>query len=477
MDSEIFISLVTLFIILMTIFIKSKNKSRSKKPLNLPPGNFGLPILGETVELLGARRNGTPEKFFKERIERYKSHVFKTSLMGQSVAVLYGPSGNKFLFSKENKLVTVWWPSSVRKILGKCIATTNGIEGLRMRKMVSYFFSPDAFTKLYIKTMDLVAQQHIKNHWQGKEEVKVFPTIRLYTFELACRLFMNIEEPTQIAKLATLFDIFVKGVISIPINLPGTRFFKAKRAAGAIRKELQIIIRQRRVALEQKPSTSPQDLLSHLLLCPDENGTFMSESIVINNILLLLFAGHDTSSSTLTVVMKKLGEHPEVYEQVLKEQNEIASSKEFLQWEDIQKMKYTWNVVCEVMRLSPPLIGTFREALTDIKYGGYDIPKGWKLYWNASLTHKDPSFFQDEMKFDPSRFEGTGPTPFSYVPFGGGPRTCLGKEFARLEILIFLHNVVRGFGWELKIPIGEKIIYDPIPTPVEGLPIRLHPHN
>ncbi|KAK4492782.1 hypothetical protein RD792_000104 [Penstemon davidsonii] len=251
---------------------------------------------------------------------------------------------------------------------------------------------------------------------------------------------MNIEEPTQIAKLATLFDIFIKGVISIPINLPGTRFFKAKRASGAIRKELEIIIRQRRVALEQKTTTSPQDLLSHLLLCPDENGTFMSESIVINNILMLLFAGHDTSSSTLTLVMKKLGEHPEVYEQVLQ--------------------------------------GAFREAITDIKYGGYDIPKGWKLYWNASLTHKDPSFFQDEMKFDPSRFEGTGPTPFSYVPFGGGPRMCLGKEFARLEILIFLHNVVRKFRWDLKIPAGdEKIIYDPIPTPVEGLPIRLRPHN
>ncbi|KAK4493487.1 hypothetical protein RD792_005896, partial [Penstemon davidsonii] len=209
---------------------------------------FGLPILGETVELLGARRNGTPEKFFKERIERYKSHVFKTSLMGQSVAVLYGPSGNKFLFSNENKLVTVWWPSSVRKILGKCISTTNGIEGMRMRKTVSYFFSPDAFTKLYIKTMDLVLTV-LFHFCQGKEEVKVFPTIRLYTFELACRLFMNIKEPTQIAKLATLFDIFIKGVISIPINLPGTRFFKAKRASGAIKKELEIIIRQRRVVL------------------------------------------------------------------------------------------------------------------------------------------------------------------------------------------------------------------------------------
>ncbi|KAL3850368.1 hypothetical protein ACJIZ3_012250 [Penstemon smallii] len=469
---------IALFIIL-SMLIKSKV---AKKTLNLPPGRFGLPILGESIEFLSEIKNGTPEKFFKDRIEKYKSQVFCTSIMGQSLAVLYGPSGNKFLSSNENKLVTVWWPKSVQKILGKCIATTNGVEGVRMRKMVSYFFSPDAFTRLYIKTMDLVAQQHIKTQWQGREEVKVFPTIRLYTFELACRLFMNIEEPTQIEKLATLFNIFIKGVISVPINFPGTRFFNAKRATAAIRKELEIIIRRRRVALEQKTATSSQDdLMSHLLQCPDENGKFMSESVIINNILLLLFAGHDTSSSALTVVMKRLGEYPEVYDQVLKEQNEIASSKEageFLQWEDIQKMKYTWNVVCEAMRFTPPLIGAFREALTDIKYQGYDIPKGMKLYWNASWTHRDPSFFKDELKFDPSRFEGTGPTPYTYVPFGGGPRMCLGKEFARLEVLIFLHNVVRKFRWDLKIPAGdEKIIYDPVPTPVEGLPIRLHPHN
>lgn len=80
------------------------------------------------------------------------------------------------------------------------------------------------------------------------------------------------------------------------------------------------------------------------------------------------------------------------------------------------------------------------------------------------------------MKFDPSRFEGAGPTPYSYVPFGGGPRMCIGKEYARVEILVFLHNVVNDFRWNLLVP-DEKIIYDPMPTPVEGLPIGLRPHR
>ncbi|EYU25994.1 hypothetical protein MIMGU_mgv1a0114621mg, partial [Erythranthe guttata] len=136
--------------------------------------------------------------------------------MGENMAVFCGASGNKFLFSNENKLVTVWWPSSVRQLLGPCLATSGGDEGKQMRKMVSYFLGPDAFTRLYIKTMDLVSQQHIKNHWQGKEEVKVFPTSKSYTFELACRLFMSLEDPKQISELAALFNIFLKGIISIP---------------------------------------------------------------------------------------------------------------------------------------------------------------------------------------------------------------------------------------------------------------------
>ncbi|KAL3529822.1 hypothetical protein ACH5RR_009144 [Cinchona calisaya] len=470
-----FVTAVLLLVLAYYCFI-----IRRRRRSNLPPGSFGWPILGETLEFLRRGWDGEPGRFVKERMEKHQSPaVFKTSLTGEPVAVVCGPAGNKLLFGNENKLVQVWWPASAKKLLGNGLSNTVGEEAKQMRKTLSYFVSPDALMRLYIKTVDQVTQHHINTHWQGKEEVKTFPIIKLYTFELACRLFMSLEDPQHIAKLAALFNVFLKGVISIPLNFPGTRFYRAVRATTAVRKELLIILEQRRVALEQKTASPTQDLLSHLLASPDENGKFMSELEIINNILLLLFAGHDTSSVAITLVMRILGVLPEVYEKVLREQSEIATSKEageFLQWEDIQKMKYSWNVVCEVMRLWPPIMGTFREALVDINYAGYDIPKGWKLYWTPATTHTDPSLFPNTMSFDPSRFEGAGPTPFSYVPFGGGPRMCLGKEYARVEILVFLYNVVKKFRWNLLAP-DEKIIYDPMPTPVEGLPIRLRPHS
>ncbi|CAM8963275.1 unnamed protein product [Rhodiola kirilowii] len=158
---------------------------------------------------------------------------------------------------------------------------------------------------------------------------------------------------------------------------------------------------------------------------------------------------------------------------------EIAKSKnegEVLTWDDIQKMKYSWNVACEVMRLAPPLQGAFREAITDFVFNGFSIPKGWKLYWSANSTHMNPECFTEPEKFDPKRFEGKGPAPYTYVPFGGGPRMCPGKEYARLEILVFMHNLVRRFKFE-KVIADEKIIVDPLPAPAKGLPIRLFPHQ
>ncbi|CAA0818036.1 cytochrome P450- family 716- subfamily A-polypeptide 1 [Striga hermonthica] len=493
MDSTLIITF-TAFIIVATITVSILYKNKTKGSTNLPPGSYRWPILGDSLEFVSCLKQGSPGKFVRDRMKRYESPVVKTSILGEHMVVLCGPDGNKFLFGNENKLVAIWWPASVRKLLGTCLTTTVGAQGMRMRKTVSHFVSPVVFSKLYVETIDLVSCQHFDTYWQGKEEVKVHPAVKKYAFEVACRAFMSIDDAAQIKKLGDLFHVLLDGLICIPLNLPGTGFYYAVRAAAAIKKELGIIVQQRRRALEQKTASPSQDLLSHLLVTADENGEFMSESLIVNNILLLLFAGQDTIASTITMLVKALAQHPEVYEKVLRgtfchpllhftstlsEQNEIASSKkpgEFLQWEDTQKMKYSWNVVCETLRLWPPVSSGFREALVDINYGGYIIPKGWKLFWNAPVVHADPNLFPDEKTFDPSRFEGCNNVPYSFIPFGGGPRMCLGKEFARLEILSFLHNLIRRFRWELAIP-EEGIHSYPVPTPNKGLPIRIHPHK
>jgi len=96
------------------------------------------------------------------------------------------------------------------------------------------------------------------------------------------------------------------------------------------------------------------------------------------------------------------------------------------------------------------------------------------MYWTVNSTHRKSEYFINPENFDPSRFEGAGPHPYTFVPFGGGPRMCPGIEFARMEILVFIHYAVKNFKWTLVDP-REKMTMDPMTAPVNGLPIKLFP--
>ncbi|KAK9269044.1 hypothetical protein L1049_000812 [Liquidambar formosana] len=475
-----YLSLLLAFVLSVFLslnYLFYKHRSHFTGP-NLPPGKTGWPMIGESLEFLSTGWKGHPQKFIFDRMAKFNNQVFKTSLLGEPAAVVCGVAGNKFLFSNENKLVVAWWPSSVDKIFPSSLQTSSKEEAKKMRKLLPQFLKPEAL-RSYIGIMDTIAQRHFASDWENKQEVTVFPLAKGYTFWLACRLFLSIEDPNHVAKFAAPFNLIASGIISIPIDLPGTPFNKGIKASNFIRKELRAIIKQRKLDLAEKKASPTQDILSHMLLTSDEDGQFMNEMDIADKILGLLIGGHDTASAAVTFVVKYLAELPEIYKLVYEEQMEIAKSKapgELLNWEDIQKMRYSWNVASEVMRLAPPLQGAFREAINDFTYAGFSIPKGWKLYWSAHSTHRNPQCFPEPEKFDPSRFEGSGPAPYTYVPFGGGPRMCPGKEYARLEILVFMHNVVKRFSWEKLLP-DEKIVVDPMPIPAKGLPVRLHAHK
>lgn len=201
----------------------------------------------------------------------------------------------------------------------------------------------------------------------------------------------------------------------------------------------------------------------------------------------------------------------------LTEHTDIVRSKgpsQNLTMEDIKKMKYTWQVARESIRLFPPIFGSFRKAISDIEYERFFIPKGWKVkisinssavslhqliypavnccpemtiilpriilvawqvLWTTYGTHYEEEYFEDPLSFKPSRFEEPV-SQYVYVPFGGGPRACAGYQLAKLNILIFIHLVVTRYDWSLVHP-DEPIIMDPLPVPSHGMPIKISPKS
>lgn len=304
------IVLLPLSIAVLFFFKKSGSGS-----LNVPPGSTGWPMLGENMHfaLQGS------QKFVSDRMKKYSPEVFQTSLMGEQMAIFCGPQGNKFLFTNENKLLTSWWPQSMKKALlfPEFVEESLKEVSALKRSFMHDILKPEAL-KQYIPVMDALARQHIEHEWVPNKEVKVFPLSKKYTFDLACKLFMSIEDPAHVKKLADPFHLVTNGMFSVPIDFPGTAYHGAIKGGKLVRAELLKIIRDRRRELTENKETEGRDLLSRMLLVKDEDGQFMSEMEISNNIIGLLVASYETTSSAVTFVLKHLAELPHIYDQVFK---------------------------------------------------------------------------------------------------------------------------------------------------------------
>ncbi|KAF9605590.1 hypothetical protein IFM89_017933 [Coptis chinensis] len=448
---------------------------RNRPPL--PPGSMGWPLVGETLELQRLNRSGKPDEFLNRRVRKHNKDIFKTSILGEKTVLICGAAGNKFVFTSEKSLVLTWWPDSLKKLFGTSFFTAPYDEAVRTRKLVTAFLQQEVMHQL-VERFDMTCKKCIQRDWIGKSKVMAFSLIKDYAFSLACEMFTSMDDSKWETKMLEEFNILLKGVFQLPIYFPGTRHYKAVNSAKVIQYELIKVIEKKRTMRHSEGRTE-KDLISYLIDAQDENGKPLSDIEIADNVILLMDSGHDTSSSVMMMLMKYLAESPECYHKVVQEQREIAMQKkpgELLNKEDIQKMKYSWNVIREVLRLSPPIQGTFRKAKVDFTYAGYFIPKGWMVGWVTTSAHKVADYFSDPENFDPMRFDRDLLVPHTFVPFGGGPRMCPGKEFARVEILVFLHNLVREFRWELEFP-DEMISVDPMPTSSKGLPVYLYPLN
>ncbi|CAO2829450.1 unnamed protein product [Amaranthus hypochondriacus] len=470
-------SLTIPFIYLLILKLIKPHNSKTNK---LPLGNNGWPIIGETLSYVLC-----PQKFIFDRMTKYSPNVFKTNLGGENIAVFCGPSANKFLFTNEGKLVTYWLPRSVANSLSyKKIESNTPSE--KPAHDLSYKFLKVDSIQNYVSTVHSMVQQHLEQFWAPFTHVKAYKLAKELTFSLTCRVLVNYSNPSleQVSLLAEPFFLLVEGIFSVPINFPGTPYYKALKGGKLVKERLIEIIKQKKkelLVMKEKNDNYVHDLLTCLVMdsLENNNNNGISDQDIASKIIGLMFAGFYPTSTTIAFLIKNLAQNPIVYDKVLKEQMEIAKSKkagEGLSWMDVQKMKYSWNVICETMRLTSPVPGNFREAKTDFTYAGFHIPKGWKVHWSLYATHKNPEHFPDPERFDPSRFEGSGPDPYTFVPFGAGPRMCAGKEFARIEMLVFLHNLVTNFNFKLVNP-NEKIINNPDPIPTQGLPIYLLPHQ
>ncbi|XP_045787024.1 taxadiene 5-alpha hydroxylase [Trifolium pratense] len=467
-------ALFPLFVLFSFNFLRHKQQSNKHKT-KLPPGDMGFPFIGETMEFFNAqRRNKLYEEFVHPRITKH-GKIFKTRIIGSPTVIVNGAEANKFLLSNEFKLVKSSWPSSSVHLMGKdSIMEKDGERHRFLRGVIGTSLGYAGLETLVPKLCNFV-KLYLSQNWHGQEEISLYRSTKVLTFSIVFECLLGIKvEPGMI----DTFERVLEGVFSPAIKFPGSKFSRAMKARKEIEKMIVKVVREKRKEIEEGRVKREEDTMLMSKLVYGMIQEEITEKEIIDNVVLLVFAAHDTTSFAVAMTFKMLAQHPDCYGKVLQEHINIMRNKgrgESLNVEDIKKMKYTWQVARESMRLFPPIFGSFRKAITDIEYEGFTIPKGWKVLWTTYGTHYNEKYFKDPLTFNPSRFE-EGMPQYAFVPFGGGPRLCAGYQLAKLNILILVHYVVTQYDWSL-LHLDETVTMDPLPFPSLGMPIRISPKH
>ena len=433
----------------------------AKTSLPLPPGSFGLPAIGETIAFLRDR------DFIEKRQKKY-GQIFKTHIFGSPTVVAIGAEAMRFVLTNENQYFSSNWPYSTATLLGESsLSVQQGAEHQSRRKLLSHAFQPKALAS-YLSQMQPIILSYLQK-WQRQGTLTWYPELRDFTFDVACTLIVGTEPGSQ-TRLSKLFKDWCDGLFSIPIPLRVTKFGKALRAREQLLADIEkmVLLRQQ----QQEPS---QDALGLLLQARDEEGNGLSLPELKDQVLTLLFAGHETVTSALSSLCLFLAQHPEMLARLREEQKQFPLD-EPLTMELLLQMSYLDQVNKEVLRVLPPVAGGFRQAIASCEFNGYSIPEGWAVLYQIAETHHDGCIYSQPERFDPQRFAPERAEDkqksFSYVPFGGGARECLGKAFAQLVMKAFAAHLIRDYTWDL-LP-NQNLKLDRIPTPHPRDGLRVH---
>ena len=218
------------------------------------------------------------------------------------------------------------------------------------------------------------------------------------------------------------------------------------------------------------------DLLSDLLRAQDVDGSFMTDQQLRDEVMTMLLAGHETTALALSWAWYLLAMHAEAQAKLHEEVDRVLSGR-LPNVADVAQLAYTNSVVRETMRLYPPAWVVTRGAAEDVEIGKYVVPAGSNIIVSPWVTHRDIRFFPNPEAFDPERWSGETEQAlprFAYFPFGGGPRMCIGNNFALMEAAVLLAAVAQRF--QVSLVAGQTVepLFSITLRPKNGVHVRLH---
>jgi cytochrome P450 len=433
-------------------------------PLAPIPVDHAPPVLGR---ILGFRFRLLPTL---QELERSYGPVVQTHTALDRFVCLFGPDSLELAFRNRDDAFSsrLGWSRYLDHVFPGAVMAMDGDEHRLQRRMLQAVFTRPALSGYVAAMNDVVAGRIAR--WGGLRlrPLATYAAVKAMTFEVASRTLLGLRAgPEQVAVRRAFASAVAASIAAVRVPVwpaPYARGIAARRFLAA---HFAGLVHARR-------ASDGADLLTRLCHVVGEAGERLTDEEIVDHVLFVLMAAHDTTTSAITTTLYFLAKHPEWQDRLRAASS--ARRDDRLDLEALDALDEHQWVIQESLRLYPPLAVMPRWLVRPIEYMGHRIPAGTLVSFSPMFVHYMPSIWAEPSRFDPMRFspgrEEHKRHRFAFTPFGGGAHICLGQHFAMIEAKVVLHQLLRRYRWS--VPEGYSIPYDlmPLAKPRDGLPLR-----
>ncbi|MBO1331719.1 cytochrome P450 [Streptomyces sp. VRA16 Mangrove soil] len=417
-------------------------------PRRLPPVVDGSPLVGSLPEMLrdtlGAFRRAR-----ENHGDLVRFHIGPPGLRRTMYGAFSAEAAQLMLatratdFRKDNAFY-----EEVRLGFGNGLLTSQDEAYLRQRRLVQ-----PLFTRRGVDTYDRAVVDEARvtaDSWKGERTVEAASAMEQLTLRIVARILFGADIDEAIPAVRRCFPLISDTSLKRGLGLnpiprgwptPGNRRYEEART------ELYGVCDQL-IARRRAAGDPGQDLLGLLIQARTEDGESLSDDEIRDQVLVFLLAGHETTATTLTFGLHLLGRNPQVQRRAHEELDAVLGDGRAPRAADMERLPYLERVVKEALRLYPAAAAVGRRAVVDTELDGMTVPAGSDIAIASYVIHRHPEYWDEPERFDPDRFlpEAEKARPrYAWLPFGGGPRACIGAHFAMLESVLALAVLLRRY--------------------------------
>ena len=429
------------------------------------PGESGLPIIGHTLQFMKNCND-----LFSKMHDRY-GPVYYNRFLAAKVVHLLSPEGNEFVLLDREKNFSARqaWNMNLKHLFPNGLMLRDGDDHRYHRRLLGAPFKSAALDH-YVDIMNPEIATAVKG-WSNHEQFLFYPAIKQVTLDLATKIFIGESLREEADDINQAFvDLVAAAMVVVRYPIFGNKYQRGLEG----RELLENYFKDR---IDNKRVSTDSDMFAEISKAvADDGGTFGDQDI-IDHMIFLMMAAHDTTTSSLSSVCYALAKHPEWQDRI---RSQITVyGEDALSYSDMASLSEADLVLKEALRLYPPLPIIPRKAIKDCEFEGYQINRGDMVNVSPSFTHRLPNIWSNPDGFDPERFSASRAEDrqhkHAWVPFGGGAHKCLGLKFAELQIKLVLFHTLKEY--RLEVDEAYEMPYDPAPIgkPADELPLKLVP--